>query len=304
VRKYRKTKFFKHLILEALTIMNWDETYNRLKKELGRAPAPREVQDSILVNSFGKTKRKERKFTTLVALILTMALLVGCSGQHTKLVTTGDSHMASGNYRSAAERYQKAQKSNATDKVHLRLATALIKTDECNQALAELDKVSQGSHKADYLRAVCYLGLNDVANAQSSLEQALQEKPNDSLALALLGQIKFLQKQYTQSIEAYKTALAVSSDQTVRTKLYYNLAMVQLLVGEFTQADSTFKQYLVKQNFVTAKDNRIAGAIAYAVGDRERALRYWQKLSGKEKQEILNAIEDETETYGELAVAN
>lgn len=284
--------------------MNWDKTYNRLKKELGYAPIPRDVQDCILVNSFGKTKRKERRLPTLVALILSMALLVGCAGQHTKLVTTGDNQMASGNYRSAAERYQKAQKSNASDKVHLRLATALIKTDEYNQALAELEKVSQGSHKANYLKAVCYLGLNDVANAQTSLEQALQVKPNDSFALALLGRIKFLQKQYAQSIEAYKTALAVSSDQSVRTKLYYNLAMVQLLAGEFTQADSTFKQYLVKQNFVTVEDNRIAGVIAYAVGDRERALRHWQKLSGKEKQEILNAIADESETYGELAVAN
>jgi len=248
--------------------------------------------------------RKGKKLPILVALIFLSVLLAGCAGQSTKLVTTGDSQMAVGNYQSAAERYQKAQKRKASDKVHLRLATALLKAGKYNEALAELDKVPQGSPKADYLRAVCYLGLNDVAEAEKSLEEALQEKPNDSFALALLGRIKFLQKQYAQSIEAYKTALAASSDETVRTKLYYNLAMAQLLAGEFTQADNSFKQYLVKQNFVTAEDNRAAGAIAYAVGDHDRALRHWQKLSAKEKQEIQNAIADESKTYGELAVAN
>jgi tetratricopeptide (TPR) repeat protein len=97
--------------------------------------------------------------------------------------------------------------------------------------------------------------------------------------------------------------LAASSNETVRTKLYYNLAMVQLLAGEFKQADNSFKQYLVKQNFVTAEDNRTAGAIAYAAGDHDRALRHWQKLSGKEKQQIMNAISDESNAYGRLAVA-
>ena len=247
--------------------------------------------------------RKRKKLPILVALIFLSALLAGCAGQSAKLVTTGDSQMAAGNYKLAAQRYQKAQKCKPSEKVQLRLATALLKTGKYNEALVELDKVKQGSYKADYLRAVCYMGLNDVATAEKNVEQALQGNPNDSFALALLGRIKFLQKQYAQSIEAYKTALAASSDETVRTKLYYNLAMAQLLAGEFTQADNSFKQYLVKQNFVTAEDNRAAGTIAYAVGDKDRALRHWQKLSGREKQEILNAIADDSKTYGELAVA-
>ena len=100
----------------------------------------------------------------------------------------------------------------------------------------------------------------------------------------ILGQVKFLQKEYAQSIEAYQNALAASSDEAVRTKLYYNLAMSQLSAGQAAQADASFNCYLVKQNFVTAEDNRTAGAIAYAAGDDERALRHWQKLSGRKNR--------------------
>jgi tetratricopeptide (TPR) repeat protein len=248
--------------------------------------------------------KKRKRILILMALIALSALLAGCAGEQAKLVTSGDRQMLAGNYQSAAEQYQKAQKREASDKVQLRLATALLKAGRYNEALAELDKASQGLPKADYLRAVCYVGLNDVASAQKSLEQALQGTPDDSHALALLGRLKFLQKQYAQSIEAYKLALTTSSDEAVRTKLYYNLAMAQMLAGQFKQADDSFKQYLVKQNFVTAEDNRTAGAIAYAAGDHDRALRHWQKLSGKEKQQILNAIAEESKAFGELAAAN
>jgi tetratricopeptide (TPR) repeat protein len=201
--------------------------------------------------------RKETKVPIVVALIFLAAMLAGCASEQAELVTAGDSQMAAGNYRAAAARYQEAQECEASDKVHLRLATALQKAGSYNEALAELDKASKGLPKADYIRAVCYLGLNDVANAQKSLEQALQGRPDDSLALALLGRLKLLQKQYAQSIEAYRTALATSSDEAVRTRLYYNLAMAQLLTGQFSQ----------------------------------------------EKQQILDAIADESKTYGDLAVA-
>jgi len=246
---------------------------------------------------------KEKTFALLLAVLL-LAMIAGCTSERsTKLITAGDSEMLAGNFSSATQSYQKAQKLKETDKVQLRLAMVTIKEGKFTKALAELDQVSQASPRVHYLRAVCYLGLNDVANAQANLEKALQGNPNDSFALALLGRVKFLQKQPIQSIEVYRTALAASSDEAVRTKLYYNLAMAQLLAGEFTQADNSFKNYLVKQKFVTAKDNRLAGAIAYAVGDHQRALRHWQKLNGKEKQEILNAIADESQMYEGLAVA-
>jgi len=249
----------------------------------------------------------EMRKTMVLPLVAVFLLVIagGCTNQRcASLVNAGDSQMLAFNYQSAAQYYQKAEKIKASDKVCLRLATALVKEGEYTEALAKLDKISQGSPKADYLRAVCSLGLNDVTSAQRSIEKSLQGNPDDSFALAVLGQVKFLQKEYTQSIEAYQNALATSSDEAVRTKLYYNLAMSQLLAGRATQADESFNHYLVKQNFVTAEDNRMAGAIAYAAGDHERALRHWQKLSGKEKQEILNAIAGESVTYGVLAIAN
>ena len=229
----------------------------------------------------------------------------GCVGtQRAPLVQQGDRHMLAGDYGSAAVQYRKASEQDPSDAPRLRLATALIQSDRHSEALTELAKVGQDSHKSLYLKALCCVALNDVSNAELLIEQALQEKPNDSQTLALLGRVKFLQKEYARSAEAYQNALANSANETVRTKLHYNLAMTQLSAGRFKEADDTFKLYLVKQKFVTKEDNRMAGAIAYAAGDRERAFRHWKTLSSKEQRQILNAIDDEPQRTAEVALVN
>jgi tetratricopeptide (TPR) repeat protein len=238
------------------------------------------------------------------SFVLILAVLgAGCAGpQKAELVVQGNRQMAAQDFASAAESYRLAQAQEVADDTCLRLATALIRSGKHTEALAELAKVKQDSGKSLYLKAVCYVALNDVPNAERHIEQALQATPNDGLTLALLGQVKFLQKEYARSAEAYQDALANCSNETMRTKLHYNLAMAQLLAGRFKQADDTFKQYLVKQRFVTAEDNRTAGAIAYAAGDRERAFRHWKNLSRKEQQQILNTIADEPQAAVTLAV--
>ena len=236
--------------------------------------------------------------------ILIIALLgAGCAGpREAELVIQGNRQMLAQDFASAAGSYRLAQARTAADDTCLRLATALIRSGKHNEALSELAKVKQDSGKSLYLKAVCHVALNDVPNAERHIEQALQATPNDSLTLALLGQVKFLQKEYARSAEAYQDAVANCSSETMRMKLHYNLAMAQLLAGRFKQADDTFKQYLVKQRFVTAEDNRTAGAIAYAAGDRERAFRHWKNLSRKEQQQILNTVADEPQSAATLAV--
>jgi len=236
--------------------------------------------------------------------VLTLALLgAGCAGpQKSELIVQGNRQMQGQDFASAAQSYRLAQAQEAADDTSLRLAMALIRSDKHSEALGELAKVKQDSDKSLYLKAACYVALNDVPNAERHIEQALQATPSDSLTLALLGQVKFLQKEYARSAEAYQDALANCSNETMRTKLHYNLAMAQLLAGRFKQADDTFKLYLIKQRFVTAEDNRTAGAIAYAAGDRERAFRHWKNLSRKEQQQILNTIADEPQSAAALAV--
>lgn len=57
--------------------------------------------------------KKGKKLPNLVGLTFLLVLLGGCATQRSaKLVTTGDSQMLAGDYQSAAERYQKAQKLN------------------------------------------------------------------------------------------------------------------------------------------------------------------------------------------------
>ncbi|MCU0916571.1 MAG: tetratricopeptide repeat protein [Planctomycetes bacterium] len=239
-------------------------------------------------------------------LYLTLALLgANCAGpQGSKLVLQGDQQMAVGNYSSAADQYRKVLVQDANDPPRLRLAMALIRSGRHTEALAELAKVKQDLHQSLYLKALCCVALNDVAQAEQFIEQALQEKPDDSRTLALLGRVKFLQKEYARSAEAYQNAVANSANDTVRTTLHYNLAMAQLLAGRFKQADDTFRLYLIKQKFITKEDNRLAGAIAYAAGDRERAFRHWKTLTSKEQQKILNALDDQPTQAAEVAMNN
>jgi tetratricopeptide (TPR) repeat protein len=242
----------------------------------------------------------------LTLTLLTLALLgAGCAGnQRASLVTQGDQYMQAGSYGPAVEQYRKASEQDASDATRLRLAAALIQSGRHSEALSELAAIGQDSHKSLCLKATCCVALNDVSNAERLIEQALQDKPDDCQTLALLGRVKFLQKEYDRSAEAYQNALANSADDAVRMRLHYNLAMAQLSAGRFKEADDTFKLYLVKQKFVTKEDNRVAGAIAYAAGDSERAFRHWKTLSSKEQRQILNAIDDEPHRAAEVAAAN
>lgn len=241
---------------------------------------------------------------TLVAAAVVMPL-TGCNAQRSaQLLATGDRHMRVGSHTDAVRDYQQAVKLNATDKGRLRLAAGMIKLGRYADALKLLNEVTDAPPgPVDYLTAVCRLGLNDVAAAHTAAETALQANPDDCLTLALLGRIRFLQGNYPQSITAYNRALTSASSERLRTRLHYNLAMAHLLAGQFTHADQAFNQYLARQKYVDATDKKMAGAIAYAVGDHARAYRYWQHLSEKEKQGIMNALADEDALYEKLAAA-
>ncbi len=239
----------------------------------------------------------------ILALCAVIPLISGCSQQTgSKRIVAGDQSMKAGNYSDAAQQYQAAKDKEDSLELSLRLATARIKAHQYSEALTELERLNHEGPKANYLKAVCYVALNDVAKSKTFLEASLKIKPDDALALSLLGRIHFLQQQYTQSAETYQEALAISSDPTVREILLYNLAVSQMRAGQFNAADLTFKQYLSQHEYVTAQDEKTAGAIAYAAGDRQRALNHWQKLTHKERKAILNAIDTDTQTYQALAV--
>jgi tetratricopeptide (TPR) repeat protein len=245
-----------------------------------------------------------RSITAPILLILASVLVIsGCTQQTgSKRILAGDQYMKTGNYPDAAQQYQEAQNKEDSQALSLRLATAKIKAHQYTEALSELERLKHDGPKANYLKAVCYVALNDVAKSKSVLEESLKAKPDDALALSLLGRIHFLQQQYTQSAETYQEALAISSNPKVREILLYNLAVSQMRAGQFTAADLSFKQYLSQHEYVTAQDEKMAGAIAYAAGDRQRALNHWQKLTRKERKAILNAIDTDTQTYQALAV--
>lgn len=242
----------------------------------------------------------------MISLLAVAMLIGGCSVQQSKkLIAAGDDEMIAGNYDQAVANYQQAQKLDQQSDLQLRLALSQIKLANYSQALEHIKALSESdttpATQRDYLTALCKLGLNDVSGAYEAVENSLQAKPNNALALALLGRIKFLQKQYPPSIAAYKQALAYTADESVRTILNYNLAMTQLLNGDFADADASMTTYLSRQKYVTAADNKIAGAIAYASCDHSRAFRHWQHLSQREKQSILDAIVDDSEVYEKLA---
>lgn len=251
-----------------------------------------------------KTRAKLTK--AVWAVIPAVAIMLsGCGGEETAGgLETGDSYLITGEYPAAVASYRSVESDSVDQKLQIRLATALLKDGYYNQALSELDKIPQPGARAQYLRSLCCLRLGDVALAQNAVEQSLQANPDDPLALSLLARIRFLQKQYQLSGEAYQRALSLSSDEQMRTSLYYNLAMSQLMAGNFRDADTTFNQYLARQNYITREDNRIAGAIAYSVGDHARAYRHWKNLSARERKQVLDTIVDESAVYQQLAAVN
>ena len=242
-----------------------------------------------------------------VGVMAAVALVAGgCQTQQSaELVSKGDNRMLLADYSGAADHYEEAVTLNPNAATHLRLAVARVKLGQYGEALVPLGKLGgETSPRTDYLAAVCHLNLGDVPRAEERLTQALAVNPADPLALALLGRIRFLQKRYPETVAAYQKALAVSSQDSVRTKVYYNLAVAQLLSGQFIEADASFREYLSQQNHVGVSDKKLGGAMAYATGDHSRAYKYWQNLSAAERREILDAIADESQAYDKLASAN
>lgn len=249
-----------------------------------------------------QTKKTSNKALLVCILLMSILILSGCATNSTLLMQEGNQAMASGNYELAAQTLQKIPHDKKTEETSLNLAWIYWKQGQTQACLNELaDLTGQRPAQADYLAALCYLRQNEMAKARRHTEKSLQSDPGNSLAIALLGEIMFLQKQYDRSIEAYQDALEHSSDPQVRLKLHYNLAMAQLLAGDFSGADNSFKKYLVRQSYVNSEDRRMAGAIAYANGDHQRAYRHWNKLDPASKKQILDVVADESEFYTQLA---
>ncbi len=191
------------------------------------------------------------------------------------------------------------------DQASLMMAEGMIRESLFDSALAELNKVTNKSgSNYHYLVAQCYLGQDNTAEAYTHIEQALQNNPNSYRNLSVLGQIRFLQKQYPQSAEAYRQALNYAANDEVRSQLQYNLAMTCMAAGQFTRADEHFQEYLKHQNYVTNDDKMTAGAIAYAVGDHKRAFNYWKDLSTDDKNKILVSVQSESEQYQNLVTSS
>ena len=236
-----------------------------------------------------------------IVLLACAVLFAGCANT-AKMVRDGDRALQSGDYGLAAQSYKSIAHDERDEDVTLKLAWLYWKQDQCQACLRELEQITQNRPaQADYLAALCYLRQNDLTRARRHTEISLQGDPRNSLTVGLLGQILFLEKQYPQSIEAYRKSLEMASDPSVRLKLHYNLAMAQLAAGDFAAADESFKQYLVRQRYVSSDDNRTAGAIAYARGDHQRAYRHWSQLDPVEKKQILDVIGNESEQYSQLS---
>ena len=82
--------------------------------------------------------------TVGVGLVMAVAVVAGgcASGQSAKLMMSGDSAMSLGDYRQAAQDYEKAVALGGGDDMRVRLAKALIRQGKYQRALTELDTVS------------------------------------------------------------------------------------------------------------------------------------------------------------------
>jgi tetratricopeptide (TPR) repeat protein len=131
----------------------------------------------------------------------------------------GDSYLELGQYDKAASAYTKMIELDQGFYARARLAGLKSVRGDIGAAIADLESAIERGKKerlpkesiawAQWQLGVEYFALGMADKAEEQYAQALQTHPNYYRALAGLAQVRTTQKEYQQSIQLYKKALAV-----------------------------------------------------------------------------------------------
>ena len=190
------------------------------------------------------------------------------------------------------------------------------------QLLTSLEKDEPNSHRVQYFKGLCYIGLGNPNQAAASVYKAVELKPNYIKAKMLLSEIYFRQQSYELTIDhttgvlrlnpnLYRALLIranaymalgkvkdAENDYKYMIKLnpdnptgYYRLAYLKSGMKQFDQADPLLeKAYSLNNKFFDVFNLRVRNALAQKSFEKAHDLCIQQMETFKDNDKLLAII--------------
>jgi tetratricopeptide (TPR) repeat protein len=190
-----------------------------------------------------------------------------------------------------------------TPETRLREALAWLAAGDLNRAEEALarDKTWE-SPDGQLLLAMTRFRQGDTDGAQQVLDRYLATRDSDPLALALMADIAYRRGNAKEAIRYLQAADEhLKTDDSLKPAVLYNLALLHFQAGDFDQADASYAEYLTLNGGGGKEDRLVAGVLAYATRDHQRAAEFFESQDGPVRRELSNLLADESEVYASLA---
>lgn len=190
------------------------------------------------------------------------------------------------------------------------------------QLLSALERDEPNSHRVQYFKGLCYIGIGDSNQAAASVYKAVELKPDYIKAKMLLSEIYFRQHSYELTVEQTTGALRLNpnlyravliranaymalkkfkdaeNDYKYMIKLnpdnptgYYRLAYLKSGMGQFDQADPLLeKAYSLNNKLLDVFNLRVRNAVAQKSFEKAHDLCTQQMQTFKDNDPLLAVI--------------
>jgi len=235
----------------------------------------------------------------LLAVLAVSLLTISALGQEpskkdirksNQLVTDGNKAFNQRNYKNAVEKYAEAVvlvPRNAA--AHFWKGYAHYYLKEYPAAMTELNLAEAQGHSAVEVSKVRWFLHYDAKNFDAALVDAkrgLQAEPNNQMMLRAVGNIELENKNYDNSLAAFRQALlGAPNDGT----LYFSIARVQQALGDVRAQEEAAALAVSKPNQFLAESNILLADALHRQRKYDQAITVYQK--------VLAANPDNMQTY-------
>lgn len=184
------------------------------------------------------------------------------------------------------------------DLLLLDVADVLINHERYEEALSVLQKAMEanpGNREAYFNYVECCQYLHQPQWAMSCLQRWIDEEPYDNEAWMQLGDIHYVQNEYSKAVEAYEFSLA-ASEPPVNYLLYVRLGEVESLLSHYAKALDWYLKALPELQEELEKSE----VLACIAGCYERQEKYADAIAFYRKSLLSNP--DDAQTYEGLGV--
>jgi tetratricopeptide (TPR) repeat protein len=191
----------------------------------------------------------------------------------------------------------------ADDDSRRREALAWVMADKIPQAerVLQLPGVADSSG-GQLLLAVIAWKISDEDAALAAIRQSLDYQPDNPGTLALLAEFLIKREDLVGALEV----LAQANDQLqnrdpLKPFVLHNMAITSFALGDYAGADAAYSEYVALMDRLKPDEVLMAGAMAYAVADHDRAVNHWEHLDVDTRTELARRLGNDAEQYASLA---